>query len=180
MRIGYAGTEGAFAHEACLAFARGYQPAAFPDFRAVISAVERGDVDRGMLPVRNSRAGPVPDVAQLLAGAGVAVVEEHALPVRMHLLGLPGARLEDLKLVVSHPMALRQCSASLARLSVATEPAPNTAVAAQSLRDPKVGALASEAAAKTYGLEVLKADMQDDPDNATTFVIITPHGKSAG
>ena len=138
----------------------------------MVSAVERGDAERGMLPVRNSQAGEVHEATQLLAEASVATVEELALPVRMHLLGLAGAHIEDLELVTSHPVALLQCAASIERLGVQTRPATNTALAAQALRDSKVGVLASEAAAAAYGLEILQRDLQDDPDNATTFAII--------
>ena len=172
MRIAYAGAEGAFAHEACLAFARGCDPVPLPSFGAVVAAVEEGAAERGMLPVRNSRAGEVAEVAALLGEARVAIVEQHELPVRMHLLTVSGAELSDLKVVTSHPVALRQCAGSLERLSLATRPAENTALAARALREPSVGVLASEAAAAIYGLQILKEDMQDDPENRTTFVII--------
>jgi prephenate dehydratase len=176
MRIAYAGAEGAFAHEACLAFAPGIEPVALPDFAAVVRAVETGAAERGMLPVRNSRAGEEPEVRTLLMKAAVKLGPAHALPVRMHLLGLPGTSLGDLEVVTSHPMALKQCAGSIARLGLATRPASNTAVAARSLRERSVGVLASEAAASAYGLQLLRADMQDDPENMTTFVIIEALG----
>jgi prephenate dehydratase len=172
MRIGYAGAEGAFAHQACLAFAPRCQPVPLPDFGAVVASVLSGDTERGMLPLRNSRAGAVSEVADLLSDTSVKRSPPHMLPVRMHLLGLPGASLADLRVVTSHPMALRQCARSLARLNVETAAAPNTALAARALRDRTVGVLASGAAASAYGLQILQADMQDDPDNNTTFIII--------
>jgi len=176
MRIAYAGAEGAFAHEACLAFAADLEPVAMPDFQSVVAAVEVGEAERGMLPVRNSRAGEVAEVTELLSRGSVGQSGSHRLPVRMHLLGLPGASVADLRLVISHPMALRQCAGALARLGVETRPAANTALAARELDDRSTGVLASETAARTYGLRILQPDMQDDPGNETTFVTIAPIG----
>ena len=174
MKIAYAGAEGAFAHEACLAFAPGLEPVAVPDFQAVVAAVETGAAERGMLPVRNSRAGEVPGVTELLETSAVSAGHFHVLPVRVHLLALPGSSLADLKVVASHPMALRQCARTIESLGLKTRNADNTATAARALRDPREGVLASQAAANAYGLQVLRADMQDDHDNATAFVIIEP------
>jgi prephenate dehydratase len=172
MRIAYAGAEGAFAHQACLAFAAGFEPVGVESFAAVVGAVARGEAACGMLPLHNSRAGEVAEAAALLRGGGVRLVARSALPVRMHLLGLPGASVEGLRLIRSHPMALRQCARALSALGLPTEEAVNTAIAARSLDDAGVGVLASEAAAAAYGLAVLRRDMQDDPDNSTIFGII--------
>ena len=172
MRIAYAGAEGAFAHEACRAFAEDFKALAVPDFRAVVSAVEAGQADAGMLPLRNSRAGEVEEVRELLAASRVGIARECPLPVRMHLLGLAEAELSRLTAVTSHPVALRQCARSLERLGLETSPAANTALAARELGDATLGVLASEAAARAYGLKVLKHDMQDDPNNVTVFAIV--------
>jgi prephenate dehydratase len=170
--IGYQGAPGAFGHEACLAFVPGQEPRAFASFAAVAAAVAAGETECGLLPVENSTAGEVPGVRALIAGTGLAVAAEHRLPVRMHLLGLPEAELGRIETVVSHPMALRQCRGHIAALSLATEEAPNTALAAQALADARKAVLASAAAAKLYGLRILAADMQDDPDNATVFALV--------
>src|SRR4051812_6317741 len=107
VRIAYQGLPGAFGHQAALAFAPGYEPVAEPSFAAVVAAVAEGRAERGILPVENNEAGPVAEAQALLAGGAVAVIGEEVLPIRMHLLGLPGARLEDIRTVVSHPVALR-------------------------------------------------------------------------
>ncbi|MBV9930091.1 MAG: prephenate dehydratase [Alphaproteobacteria bacterium] len=172
MRIAYAGAEGAFAHQACLAFAAGFEPVAVESFAAVVAAVTRGEAACGMLPLHNSRAGAVDETAALLRRRDVRLVARSALPVRMHLLGLPGASVAGLRLIRSHPMALSQCARALSGLGLPTEEAANTAAAARALDDPAVGVLASEAAAAAYGLAILRRDMQDDPDNSTIFGII--------
>jgi prephenate dehydratase len=172
MKIAYAGAEGAFGHQACLAFAAGFEPVGVASFADVVAAVTRGEAACGMLPLHNSRAGEVREAAVLLHGGGVRLVARSALPVRMHLLGLPGATVDGLRLIRSHPMALRQCTRALAELGLPTEEAPNTAVAARGIGDTGVGVLASQAAAAAYGLAVLRRDLQDDPDNSTIFGII--------
>ena len=179
MRIAYSGAPGAFAHEACLAFAPELEALAMDGFAAVADAVQSGAVEFGMLPLRNSRAGAVEEVAQLLATRPLRVVAEHDLPVRMHLLGLAGADLGTIRVVASHPMALRQCAAALEELGVAQEEAPNTAVAARDLVDPSRAVLASEAAALAYGLTILQRDLQDDPDNLTRFALIAAAASEA-
>jgi prephenate dehydratase len=87
----------------------------------------------------------------------------------MHLLGLPGAQLSGIAKVVSHAIALRQCTRALATLGAETAVASNTAVAARDLADPACAVLASEAAAEAYGLIILRRDVHDDPDNVTRF-----------
>ena len=172
MTIAYAGAPGAFAHEAAVMFAPDRVAIPLVDFAAVAEAVASGAAELGVLPTRNSRAGEVPGVADLLADARLALVEEHALPVRVHLLALPGVAIEDVTMIASHPVALAQCAEHLAELGIATEEASNTAVAAAALDRRDRAVLASEAAATAYGLAVLKRDMHDDPDNTTSFALI--------
>src|SRR5205085_9111348 len=103
------------------------------------------------------------------------VGREVELPVILHLMAGPGARLEEIETVVSHPIALAQCHKVLERLSATPEEAINTAVAARLLADSgdrKKAAVASEAAAVANGLTILCRNVQDNPDNATTFCIV--------
>lgn len=172
MRIAYAGAEGAFAHAACLSLGNGNLPIAKPDFTSVIAAVAEGETELGMLPLRNLRAGHVPGVAELLSEADVVVIREVELPIRMHLLGLPTADISTLESVKSHPVALQQCAVTISQLGLPTCAVSNTATAARDLRDNKIGVLASEAAARIYGLKILLKDVHDDPRNATTFAVI--------
>jgi prephenate dehydratase len=172
MSIAYQGAPGAFGHQACLGFVPRHAAIARPTFAGVAAAVAMGAVDLGMLPLSNSRAGDVDGIWELIEGSGLAVEEEYRLPVRLHLLGLPGARLEQVDTVCSHPMALKQCAQSLSRLGLRGSDAPNTALAAKSLSRPTAAALASEAAAEIYGLDIILRDLQDDPDNSTLFALV--------
>jgi prephenate dehydratase len=172
MTVAYQGVEGAFSHEACIRFLPGHELAAFPTFADVVAAVQSGAADFGMLPLANNEAGET-GARELIEKASLRIVDEQVLPVRMQLLGLPNATLDQIRTVVSHPIALRQCSEALLRLGVSTEEVSNTALAAKALSSPNRAVLASEAAAAIYGLAILQRDIQNRADNATTFAIVS-------
>jgi prephenate dehydratase len=171
--IAYHGVPGAFSHEACRTFLPGEEPIGRSSFAAVIQTVEEGEADLGILPIENNNAGAVGEVQHLLESSTLKVVAEHRLPIRIQLLGLPGSSLAGVRTAVSHPMALKQCAATLSHLGLATEEAPSTSVAAKELCDPAKAALASEAAATAYGLVILKRDVHDREVNETTFVVVS-------
>ena len=173
MKVAYQGVPGAFSHEACCTFLPDAEPLGRATFADVVEAVETGEADVGILPRANNSAGTVPEVQELIEGSSLKVVAEHRLPIRIHLLGLPGAQLEQVRVAVSHPMALKQCVGSLGELGLEQREASNTAAAAQSLSDPANAVLASESAAQAYGLEVLRRDMHDRDDNETIFVVVS-------
>jgi prephenate dehydratase len=171
MSVAYQGAEGAFGHEACLRFLPDHEPLAFPSFAEVIAAVVEGRADLGMLPLANNEAGET-GARELIGEARLQIVDEPVLPVRMHLLGRPSATIDQIRTIVSHPVAIRQCARSLAALGIATEETSNTALAAKSLTNPTRAVLASESAAAIYGLAILKRDMHDRADNGTRFAIV--------
>ena len=171
MTVAYQGAPGAFGHEACLRFVPEHEPVPQPTFAAVIAAVAAAHTELGMLPIENNEAGDT-GARALIEQAPVRVVDEPVLPIRMHLLGLPGTIASDIRTIVSHPVALRQCARTLAGKGVAVEEASNTAVAAAELSDPTRAVLGSEAAARIYGLAILERDVHDRPDNATRFAVL--------
>lgn len=171
MTVAYQGAPGAFSHEACLRFLVGHEPFPVRTFEDVVRTVESGDADLGMLPLFNNEAGET-GARALIERCGLSIIAQHDLPISMHLLGVPGAALDAIRTVTSHPVALRQCKRSLEALGVDIQEAANTALAAEGLARADVGVLASEAAAGIYGLAILKRDLQDRPDNATTFAIV--------
>lgn len=173
MSVAYHGVPGAFSHEACLRFVPDQEPVGLPSFADVIRAVETGDHDFGVLPLENNNAGGVDEVRQLLKVSTLQVVAKHKLPIRIHLLGLPGSSLDQIRTAVSHPMALKQCPETLSSLGLETEEASSTSVAAQTLKNPEKAVLASEAAAEAYGLVVLKRNVHDHEVNETTFVVVS-------
>jgi len=175
MKVAYQGEPGAFSHEACRTFLPDYEPVRKTRFSDVFDAVTAGDTELGVLPEENVAAGIVPEVRDLLARGQLTVRARHVLPVRMHLMAIPGARMKDITTIVSHPIALAQCAANVKALGLATKESLNTAGAAKELaesRDVTRAVLASEFAAETYGLEILRRDMHDRPDNTTRFVVL--------
>ena len=183
-RAAFQGAFGAFSHEACLACLPQAEPVPYRSFADVFEAVGAGASAFGFLPVRNTIAGPVPEVAELLPGSGLDVLAEHDWPIRMQLLGVPGATLSGVRVVASHPMALKQCQAFLREHGLAAEPAYDTAGAAADLAAHPEAAravVAPAAAAGLYGLEVLAADVQDRADNVTRFLVLAkPPAAPAG
>ena len=138
--------------------------------------VEEGRADFAVLPIENSSAGAVSDNYDLLVKHNVYIVGETELPVNHALLGLPGATLEDIHQVYSHPQALMQCSQYLNShrqwRQISME---NTAVSAKKvLEDGDVtqAAVASEIAGKLYGLKVLEPSINYNKNNATRFIIL--------
>ena len=173
--IAFQGESGAFGEEACHLFAPGHRPVNCASFEAVVQSVLEGKAELGMLPIENSCAGPVPGISNLLAASAVQIVRREDLPVRMHLLAREGARIDGIRTVASHPVELAQCSRALGALGVETEEASNTAAAAKQLASSRAAdraVLASERAACVYGLSILQRDLQDQPDNRTTFAVI--------
>ena len=173
MTVAYHGVPGAFSHEACLRFLPDEEPIGLPSFADVIRAVESREAEYGILPLENNNAGGVDEVQELLTQSHLRVMAEHKLPIRIHLLGLPGSSLDEVRTAVSHPMAIKQCIETLRSLGLDTEEAPSTSVAAQTLKDPTKAVLASEAAAAAYSLVVLKPNVHDREVNETTFVVVT-------
>ena len=174
-RAAFQGVPGAFSHEACLALLPDHAPLPFPTFAAVFAAVERGEADRAVVPVENSTAGPVPEVAALLPASSLRVEAEAWRPIQLALLALPGASLADLRTAHSHPMALKQCARSLAALGLEPVEAFDTAGAAAELAasaDRSRAAVASRTAGTIAGLQALRDGLEDTPDNRTRFLVL--------
>ncbi|MBW3559961.1 MAG: prephenate dehydratase [Proteobacteria bacterium] len=177
MRLAYQGEPGAFSHEACLRFAPEAEPVGFDSFDEAVETVRNGGCGAAMLPVENSLAGPVHPVLRLLADAGLRETGRFALPIRIMLIGSPGAVIDGVRVVASHPVALLQCRQLIAELGLETETAFDTAGAARLLAEapePKRAVLASRVAAERHALPVLRADVQDRASNHTTFVLMRP------
>ena len=178
-RVAFQGTWGAFSHEACRHHLPDAEPAPFATFEEAFGAVHGGDCPWAFLPVENSIAGPVPEVARLLPSSGLAVMAEHLWPIRMQLMANPGARLDAVSTVASHPMALKQGGRFLRERSLDAEAAFDTAGAAAELAgrpDPTRAVIAPRTAAKLYRLTILAEDVQDRADNVTRFLLLGAQG----
>jgi prephenate dehydratase len=134
--------------------------------------------DHAVVPVENSQAGSINDTYDLLLvhRDHLHIVAEYMLRVRHMLLALPGQALAEIRTVYSHPQALAQTDRFLATLNAQVEPAYDTAgsarrIATEGLRG--VAAVASRAAAETYGLEILAEGIETNQDNYTRFLALS-------
>ncbi len=174
-RIAFQGENGAHSHAACLQAYPDMEPAACATFEDALGLVQAGKARYAMIPIENSVAGRVADIHHLLPEADLYMVAEHFKRVRHQLLGLPDAKTEDLKSVLSHTHALGQCRDVIRALGLRAVREADTAGAARIVKeegDPSQGAIASELAAKIYGLEILKRDIEDATHNTTRFVVL--------
>jgi prephenate dehydratase len=173
--IAFQGEPGAYSNLACSAFAPDFAPLACPTFEDALDAVRSGAAARAMLPIENSLAGRVADIHHLLPGAGLNIVGEHFLAIHHQLLACKGARIEDLKVVRSHAMALGQARGVIRRLTLKAEAAGDTAGAARRLAESgrmDAAVIASEAAAELYGLAILERNVEDAGHNTTRFLVL--------
>jgi prephenate dehydratase len=149
------------------------------DFDSVVLAVANGQAELGIIPVENSVIGGVRVAQAALAAADdrLVVVAETSYPIRHCLLALPGAAIAAIRTVESHPAALAQCAAYLARHRLTPRPASDTAGAARDIaadRNFTRAAIAGSEAAERYGLAILDRDIADVADNRTRFVVVAP------
>ncbi|OHV40660.1 MULTISPECIES: prephenate dehydratase [Pseudofrankia] len=175
-RIAYQGEPGANSHLACRNVYPDFDAVPFQTFEECFAAIEDGTVELAMIPVENSTAGRVADIHHLLPQAKAHIIGEYFLPVHHQLMALPGATLDGLKAVHSHPQALAQCREALRGLGLRAVPDADTAGAARELAqsgDLTRAAIASGMAAEVYGLAILRADLEDEDHNTTRFLIFS-------
>jgi len=173
--VAFQGEMGANSHIAINEVVPSATPLPCATFEDVFAAVASGAAPLAMIPIENSLAGRVSDIYHLLPVAGLSIIGEHFLPIRHQLLGVPGATLADLRTVESHVMALGQCRAAIRRLGLTPIVAADTAGSAREVADvgdPSRAAIASELAARTYGLTVLESNVEDADHNTTRFLLL--------
>jgi prephenate dehydratase len=181
-KIVFQGEPGANSHLACREVFADYEAIPSPTFEDAFSAISAGDVDLGMIPVENSVAGRVADIHHLMPGSGLHITAEHFMPVRHQLLGVKGAKLEDVEFVESHVHALGQCRKIIRKLGVKPVVAADTAGSAREVAeagDRHRAAIASRLAAEIYGLDILAHDIEDEDHNTTRFIVLSREAKWA-
>lgn len=175
--IAYPGTHGSFSAAAAQeAFPAG-ECVGYATFPEAAQAVIDGKADYALLPVENSFAGAVLPTYSILEKLPLHIVGETMKAVRHQLLCVPGAKLEDIRQISSHPQAIAQCDEFLATLkNVQLIPSGNTAISAREVaerQDPTCAAIASEEAARAFGLSILQRDIQTSDLNTTRFFILS-------
>jgi prephenate dehydratase len=148
-------------------------------FKQTFDKLQAKEADYVIMAIENSIAGSILPNYTLLMNYNFPVVGEVYLPIQLHLLAYPGVKFEDIKVVTSHPMALRQCLDFFDDYpNIKLVEGTDTAACAKRVRDEKLTdtvAIANALAAKLYGLEVLESGIESNKTNYTRFLILTEH-----
>ena len=180
--LGYLGPPGTFSEQAAEIY-RQATPALtttvpFDTMTAIAEALHERRIARGIIPVASTAGFPAESSRLLLSDAdpGFRIVGEIVVPVELHLLVRPGTSSRQIRRIVSHPSALAEADAFLQTHypSITREEAASTAAAAEftAKGDGTTAAVASAAAARLYGLEILDRAVQENRQNATSFWVL--------
>ena len=175
LRVAFLGPQGSFSEQAALThFGHFVQPMLCDNFDEIFRLVEVGEADVGMVPVENSTEGAVNRTLDLLLNSSVKVLGERSLAIHHYLLAQQNS-LDGVQRIMAHPQALAQCQNWLARHypNISLDAASSNAEAARiAASDPTVAAIAGQKAADHWGLQIVHAGIQDDPQNRTRFLAI--------
>jgi prephenate dehydratase len=177
-RVAFQGELGAYSEVAASEyFNRDVTVIPKPSFSKVFDAVSTGETEYGIIPIENSLTGSIHENYDLLLEHDLVITGEIKLRIVHNLLVNPGARLEEVRKVYSHPQALSQCKDFLATLE-GVELISVYDTAGSALRISESGSLneasiASEQAARDYGLEILKSGIESNHLNFTRFLILS-------
>ena len=176
-RVVFQGAEGAYSQAAMMRFFGDSVDSFHVDtFRDAMDAIEEGSADFAVLPIENSTAGIVSEIYDLLQEYENYIVGEQIIKIEHCLLGVPGAKLEDIRTVYSHPQSLMQSSRYLSLHDWRQISMQNNAFAAKKVaeeQDKSQAAIASEHAGAIYGLEVLQRKVNHSGTNSTRFIIVS-------
>lgn len=178
LKVAYLGPAGTFSESAARKhFGGAPSLMPFPAIDDVVRAVESGNTDYAVVPVENSTEGAIGRTLDLLLSSSLKICGEVNLRVQQNLM-TRAASLDGIKLLYSHAQSLAQCHEWLNRnlTQVARTPVASNAEAARmAADDPEAAAIAGEAAARVYGLDILAANIEDDSNNTTRFLVLGRH-----
>jgi len=179
MLVGVLGPEGTYSESAALAL--GYKESAlcyFATVEDVAHDIMERRLDCGVLPLENSIEGSVGATLDVLLSLPVHIVREIVMPIRHCLVAQKGAAI---RVVYSHWQAIAQCHAFLRAFGREVIAVSSTSQAARmASENSHAAAIASQRAAKRYGLTIVQRDIQDIADNFTRFVVIARRGEGQG
>ncbi len=177
MKVAIQGELGSFSHEAATQFEPRGSIVPCPRCVDVFDALESGVVQAAAIAIENSLAGSVAENYDLLLKRTAFIHRELLLRIRHNLVAMPGTKLPQVRRIFSHPVALEQCRKLFrSRPELQTIPFYDTAgsvrhIVAEQLRD--AAAIAPRRAASEYGGKILLADIEDDRQNFTRFLLIS-------
>jgi len=173
----YQGQPGAFSEDAAFDFvSRNSRLLGVKTLQDVFDSVAQGQAPYAVIPVENTLAGPIDETYDLLAQNDLIIIDETVQTISHCLIVPKGMLIEDVRRVLSHPIALAQCEQSLkTQLKMEPVPAFDTAGAVELVireKIPHTGAVGSARSAEVYGGEVLRSGIQDHPENYTRFLFM--------
>ncbi len=175
IKVAFQGEKGAYSHLACLEVFPNAEAIACSTFEeAFLMAKDNSDF-KIIIPIENSLAGRVADIHYLIPKYKLQIHAEHFQKVTHNLLGIKGSKIQDIKTVRSHSQAIGQCRKIILQNNLKEIISADTAGSAKFVsekKDKSESAIASELAAKIYGLEILKSKIEDESGNVTRFFIM--------
>ena len=177
MEVAFQGEVGAYSEEAVFRFfGPSTQIRPCESLEDVFKAVERDEVQFGVVPIENSLEGNISRVYDLLLDSTLKVYGEIGVRVIHCLIAGPEAGLDTIKKVYSHPQALGQCRSFLKHLNCELIPTYDTAGSVKMIKErglPDSAAVASARAAEIYGMKIIAQEIEDNPNNFTRFFIMS-------
>ncbi|WP_185857583.1 prephenate dehydratase [Blattabacterium cuenoti] len=177
-KIAIQGVKGCFHHAAVSRYFEGcnYKLMECSSFRELAVSVAKSNVDIGVMAIENTIAGTILTNYSLLSEYNLKIVGEVYMPIQHHIMAYPGQNIENIKEIYSHPMAILQCELFIdAHPDIKISEYSDTAAAAKYISICKkkgLAAIASENAAKEYGLEIISKNIQTITSNFTRFFVI--------
>ncbi len=177
--VAFQGEIGAYSEEAAFQFfGSSIQTRPCESLDDAFKAVEQGEARYAVIPVENSLEGSISRSYDLMLESNLSACGEIELRVSHCLIASPDARLESIKKVYSHPQALAQCRNFLKQMGFTLIPTYDTAGSVKMIKEQGItdgAAIASARAAEIYGMKVLVAEIEDNPNNFTRFFVLSQH-----
>ncbi len=176
-RLAYLGPPGTYSEEAAMLYDSDAELVAATTLPGVVQSVHNGDADEAIVPVENSLEGAVTFTADLLIQEmTLKIKSELVLPIHHCLLARPGANIEDVEVVYSHPQSLGQCRGFLQRrfpdASLMPSLSNSSAVSDMLGSERRALAIAGKRAACFFDVRILEEEIEDNPSNATRFIVL--------
>jgi len=177
-RVAIQGIKASFHEEAAFKFfGEDIETVECNSFKQTFQKLATGEADYVVMAIENSIAGSLLPNYSLLREYNFPVIGEVYLPIKLHLMALPGVKFEDIKTVTSHPIAIRQCGDFLDEFpQIKVVESSDTAACAKKIKDEQLkdtAAIANNLAAKLYSLTVLERSIESNKKNYTRFLILT-------
>jgi prephenate dehydratase len=179
-KIAVLGPEGTFTEQAALKYQNETREKAKLVFLSrinlIFEAVKRNKADKGILPLENMIDGSLGEVLDLLYHSNLKIIEEIVVPIHHCLASLPETSINRIKVVMSHPKALTQCSNFLRKKNYELKETLSTAEAMREIKESRIkdaAAIGPELAARKYSLKVLAKNIEDNKGNVTRFIVIS-------